>query len=85
MAEQLRSIVRVLNTDIDGNRKVFIALRKIYGISFIFSNAACSHLNIDKNRKKYPINEYINSCRSKVCICVMEVKIQKIIITISGL
>lgn len=51
MAEQIRSIVRVLNTDIDGNKEVFIALRKITGISFIFSNAICNHLNIDKNKK----------------------------------
>ena len=51
MVEQFKNIVRVLSTDIDGNRKVFIALRKIRGISFIFSNAICNNLNIDKDRK----------------------------------
>lgn len=51
MAEQFKSIVRVLNTDIDGNKKTFMALKKIKGISFIFSNAICNHLDIDKNSK----------------------------------
>ncbi|MBS3134153.1 30S ribosomal protein S13 [Candidatus Woesearchaeota archaeon] len=51
MTEHFRNIVRILNTDIDGNRKVFIALKKIRGIGFIFSNAICNHFDIDKNMK----------------------------------
>ena len=51
MAEQFRSMVRVLNTDIDGNKKIYMALKKIRGISFIFSNAICNNLNIDGNKK----------------------------------
>ena len=51
MAEQFRSIVRVLNTDIDGNKKVFMALKRIRGIGFMFSNAICNNLSIERDRK----------------------------------
>ncbi|MAG48023.1 30S ribosomal protein S13 [archaeon] len=51
MAEEFKRIVRVLNTDIDGNKNTFMALKKIKGIGFMFSNAICNHLNLNKNSK----------------------------------
>ena len=36
MEQKIKAIVRVANTDIDGNKSVYMALRKIRGISFMF-------------------------------------------------
>ena len=49
MAE-VKQIIRVINTDIAGNTKLFFALKKIYGVSYNFSNAVCAYLNLDKLR-----------------------------------
>ena len=47
MAE-LKQIVRIVNTDIGGNTKLFLALAKVYGVSFNFSNAVCNYLKLEK-------------------------------------
>src|SRR3989344_3873468 len=57
MEQKIKAIVRVANTDIDGNKSVYMALRKIRGISFMFSNAICNHLDIEKNKKIGAMNE----------------------------
>jgi len=49
--QELRPMVRILNSDIEGNRSIFMALRKIKGISFSLANAVCNVLKIDKNKK----------------------------------
>lgn len=52
MAEQeFRHIIRVVNTDLDGNRKVIDALRKIKGVSFMYANMACAFSAIDREKK----------------------------------
>lgn len=48
---QFRHIVRVANTDLDGNRKTADALRKIKGIGFSFASAICQLANIDGTKK----------------------------------
>ncbi len=48
---QFRHIVRVANTDLDGNRKVADAVRKIKGIGFSLSSAVCQMANIDGAKK----------------------------------
>lgn len=45
------TLVRILSTDIPGNKKILTGLTKIKGISWAFSNAVCNVLKIDKNRK----------------------------------
>lgn len=50
MAE-FNEIVRLLDTDIKGSIKLSQALTKVHGISYMFSNAVCSLINIDKNKK----------------------------------
>jgi len=45
------SLVRILSTDIPGNKKIFVGLVRIKGVSWSFANAACFLLGIDKNRK----------------------------------
>lgn len=44
-------VVRILSKDIEGKMKVYAGLAKIKGISWMFSNAICKKLKIDKNRK----------------------------------
>ncbi len=53
MAEDknFKYIVRIVNTDIDGNKKIGTALTKIKGIGFMFSNAVLNKLKIDKEKK----------------------------------
>jgi len=49
MDKQVKARVRVLNTDIIGEKKLLQGLTKIYGISTQFSNAVCEALSMDKN------------------------------------
>jgi len=54
MVEQdknFKYIVRIANTDIDGNKPLLIALRKIKGVNFMFGNFVCKKANISINKK----------------------------------
>ncbi len=52
MAEQeFRHIVRVVSTDLDGNKPILQALRKIKGVSFMYANMVCSLSGVDKTQK----------------------------------
>lgn len=47
MAE-IKQIVRLISVDVEGSTKTFLALSRIHGISYNFSNAICNYLNLDK-------------------------------------
>ena len=47
-ADNFRGIIRISNTDIDGNRKLADAIRKVKGIGFSFANALCSLSKLDR-------------------------------------
>ena len=52
MAEQkFKHIVRVVNTDLDGNKQIAQSLRKIKGINFMFANFVCNVSGVDKQKK----------------------------------
>lgn len=51
MVEQIKQLIRLFDADIDGNKPVYYALKKIKGISYSFSNAICNKLNIEKSKK----------------------------------
>lgn len=55
--EKIKVMIRVANTDLNGNKHIYVALRKIKGVSFMFSNAICNILNIDKEKKAGTLNE----------------------------
>jgi len=57
MEQKIKAIIRVANTDIDGNKNIYMALRKIRGVSFMFSNAICNYLNLEKQRKVGTLEE----------------------------
>ncbi len=50
MAE-FRHIVRLANTDLDGNKKILFAMKKIKGVDVMLANAALSIAGVDKTRK----------------------------------
>ena len=58
MAEkEFKHFVRIANTDLDGNKQIAYALRKIKGIGFQFANMICSFSGIEKNKKTGDLTE----------------------------
>lgn len=58
--KDFKHIVRVVNTDIDGNKSIESALRKIKGVNFMFANMACSLAGVDNKKKTgYLLDEEI--------------------------
>jgi len=57
MEEKIRGIVRIISMDIDGNKTIYNGLRKIKGVSFMFSNAICKSLKLDSDRKIGSLSE----------------------------
>jgi small subunit ribosomal protein S13 len=49
--EKLKQIVRISNTDLNGNKAVLIGLTKIKGIGIIFSNAVCKVAKVPRAKK----------------------------------
>ncbi len=47
----LKYIVRIVETELDGNKPTIDALRKIKGVSFSLANAVCSVTGIDQHKK----------------------------------
>lgn len=48
---ELRYLVRVVNTDLDGKKSIAFALSKVKGVGIPFAFAACRIVNIDVNKK----------------------------------
>lgn len=44
-------IIRIMQTDIAGEKQLHVGLTKIKGISWSFANALCNKLKLDKKRK----------------------------------
>ena len=55
--KKAKSIVRVAGTDLDGEKQVWIALKKIKGISFSMSRAVCKAANINPRTKLKDLSE----------------------------
>ena len=49
--QELKYFVRIANTDLDGNKSIKLALTKIKGIGFMFSNAILNTTSIEKTKK----------------------------------
>lgn len=48
---EFKYLVRVANTDLDGNKHIIMALQKIKGVSFMIANAFCAITNIETSKK----------------------------------
>ena len=60
MAEETKDfkhIVRIANTDLDGNKPIAHALRKIKGVGFGFASAICSVTSVQKEKKTGVLSE----------------------------
>ncbi|MFH1358644.1 MAG: 30S ribosomal protein S13 [archaeon] len=51
------SIVRILQTDLPGNKNILTGLTYIKGVSWSISNAICKILKMDPSKKVYELNE----------------------------
>jgi len=59
--KEFKHLVRIANTDLDGNKSLITALRKIKGINFQFANMVCVFANLEKGQKTgYLGEEQIN-------------------------
>jgi small subunit ribosomal protein S13 len=50
-SKEFKHILRVANTDLDGEKPVVHALKKIKGVSFMFANLVCNVSGVDKTKK----------------------------------
>ncbi|HLC47176.1 MAG TPA: 30S ribosomal protein S13 [Candidatus Nanoarchaeia archaeon] len=60
MAEQskdFKHLVRIANTDIDGNKTVQDAMRRIKGVSFMYANMICTLASLDRHAKIGDMND----------------------------
>ncbi|MBI4441630.1 30S ribosomal protein S13 [Candidatus Woesearchaeota archaeon] len=48
---EFKHIVRIANTDLDGNKQTLHALRKVKGVSFVFANAVLHLTKIPKDQQ----------------------------------
>ncbi|MBM3200415.1 30S ribosomal protein S13 [Candidatus Woesearchaeota archaeon] len=55
--QEFNQLVRLGGADIDGNKKLYHALRRIKGVSYSFSNAVCIITNLSQNTKIGDLNE----------------------------
>jgi len=55
--DKFQHILRVMNTNIDGRRKVMFALTAIKGIGRRFSNIVCKKADVDLNKRAGELSE----------------------------
>ena len=55
--DNFRYFVRIANTDLDGNKSIGSALKKIKGVGFMFSNLICNLAGIDNMSKTGYLND----------------------------
>jgi small subunit ribosomal protein S13 len=49
--KDFRHIVRIANTDLDGNKQILFGLRKIRGVNNMFANAVCAVAGVERTKK----------------------------------
>lgn len=49
--EALKHILRLLNTNVDGKRKIMYALTEIKGVGRRYSNIVCKKADVDLNKR----------------------------------
>ncbi len=55
-ARETSKIIRIMQTDIPGEKKVYVGLTKIKGVSWSFANALCYKLGLDKKKSISDLN-----------------------------
>jgi len=49
--KELKHLVRIAKTDLEGKKALYQALRKIKGVNFSFANMVCALTKVDGNVK----------------------------------
>jgi small subunit ribosomal protein S13 len=49
--KEFRSLLRIVDKDVDGEESIYLALTKVKGIDFMLSNAICHVLSLPRNEK----------------------------------
>ena len=57
LPDKFQHILRVMNTNIDGRRKVMFALTAIKGVGRRFSNLVCKKADVDLNKRAGELSE----------------------------
>lgn len=63
--EEFQHILRVLNTNVDGKKKIMFALTSIKGIGRRFANIVCKKADVDMNKRYLslqPLHHFIRFC-----------------------
>ena len=55
--KEFKHFVRIANTDLDGNKQIAYALRKIKGVGFQFANIICGLAGVDNKKKTGYLDE----------------------------
>jgi small subunit ribosomal protein S13 len=55
--EKIRHIVRIANADLKGDKAIIVALTKIKGVGYMFSNVVCKTAQIDMMKKTGHLND----------------------------
>lgn len=50
-------LIRILSKDIPGNKKLYVGIQAIRGVSWSFANAVCKKLNLDKSKRIDELSE----------------------------
>jgi len=51
------TLIRIISTDIPGNTKIYVGLKKIKAISWNLSNAICTILRLDRNKRMFELKK----------------------------
>ncbi|TFY72923.1 hypothetical protein EVG20_g71 [Dentipellis fragilis] len=54
--QQFQHILRLLNTNVDGKRKIMYALTEIKGVGRRYSNLVCKKADVDLNKRAGDLN-----------------------------
>jgi small subunit ribosomal protein S13 len=54
---EFKEIIRISGTDLDGHKKIYLALKGVKGVGFMFSNAVIKSLGLDKNKRVGDLSE----------------------------
>lgn len=57
MAEQIKELIRIAGSDLDGNKNIIAALRGIKGVNYTMANAICNLLSLNKLDKLKVVKE----------------------------
>jgi hypothetical protein len=60
--QQFQHILRLLNTNVDGKRKIMYALTEIKGVGRRYSNLVCKKADVDLNKRCVFLFYFILSC-----------------------